>query len=237
MAYMNNVRDGREANIFLCSFAAVKAASCTEGHVYAITKKAASASGFGDLKVGELFVAVGTITLADGDECVEVTPKFIGGATDKELNREKTSNDVTCDKDESAVYISDGKVSVSGSISLYSLIQDPDSAANQIKQRFMDINTYGDDGKLKKYSKDRTEKDFLMFVWDARNLQEGEYAEVDFVAGLITSLGHQSSYGSPQSMPVSFNGNDSDDQGHRSSNMQFKVSDEFIQQIETWKSA
>ena len=237
MAYKNNVRDGREANVFLCTFASAKASAVTAGHVYKITKKAETGSGFGSFKVGHPFIAKGTITLAEGDECVEITPKFIGGATDKELNREKSSNEVTCDKDESAVYITDGKVSVSGSISVYSLIQDVDSAANLIKQRFTDVGSYDESGKLTLNSKDRTEKDFLMFVWDSRNLQAGELAEIDFVAGLFTSLGHSSSYGSPQSSPLQFNGNDTDDHGTRSINMQIEVTEDLINQIEVWKAA
>lgn len=237
MAYKNNVRDGREANVFLCSFADTKATSLSAGHVYAITKKASSSSVFGSFKVGHVFIAKGTMTLTDGDECVEVTPKFIGGATDKELNREKSSNEVTCDKDEAAVYISDGKVSVSGSISCYSLIQDVDSAANLIKQRFMDIGSYDSDGKLKLNSQDRTEKDYLLFVWDARNLKAGEMVEIDAQACLFTSLGHSSSYGSPQSSALQFNGNDTDDFGHRSLNLQIEATDDFITQVEAWKAS
>lgn len=236
MAYKNNVRDGREANVFLCSFGSVKATSLESGHVYAITKKAATGSAFGSFKVGHVFIAKGTMTLADSDECVEVTPKFIGGATDKELNREKSSNEVTCDKDEAAVYITDGKVSVSGSISCYSLIQDIDSAANLIKQRFMDIGSYDTNGELVLNAQDRTEKDYLLFVWDARNLQVGEMAEIDGQACLFTSLGHSSSYGSPQSSALQFNGNDTDNQGHRSLNLQIEVTEDFIAQVEEWKA-
>ena len=62
---------------------------------------------------------------------------------------------------------------------------------------------------------DRTEKDNLLFLWDARELSEGELVGMDIVPAFLTSQGHGSSYGSGQTFPVNFSGADTDEHGHR----------------------
>ena len=89
------------------------------GKLFCITKKDASASIFGNLKVGDYFLCldIGTGTphvpavpaLGTDDELVEVIPQFIGGATDKDLNYEKSTAEITCDKDEAQNIVSNGR--------------------------------------------------------------------------------------------------------------------------------
>jgi hypothetical protein len=111
MAQLNNVRDGRKAKVFLASFGTTELTTVALGKIYAITAKASGTSGFGNLVKGDFFIATGSTapTLETGDKCVEVTPLFLGGATDKDLNFEKSTTDITCDKDSASNVTSDGK--------------------------------------------------------------------------------------------------------------------------------
>lgn len=228
MAHLNNVRDGRQSKVYLAKFGGTSAATIEKGKIYAVTGVAASNSKLGNLKVGDLFVATSAITPASGDTVELVTPKFLGGATDKDLSFEKSTTDITCDKDDATNNITDGTVASSGSITAYDLLDnDEDSAINLIRQRFNKVVTYGENGTPTAKEGDRTAKDVLILLWDARDLDEGEYCAIDFVPALITSLGHAASYGSGQTMPINFTGNDTDEVGHKRSYHQFAYFTEF----------
>lgn len=237
MAYLNNVRDGRQAKVYLLKHGTSSASNLALGKIYAITAVGAS-TVFGNLKVGDYYICTGTTapTLAQGDACVEVTPHFFGGATDKDLSFEKSTADITCDKDAAANVTSNGVVTGSGSITAYDLLQTGDTAINEVKKRFNDVVTYSA-GTPASASSDRTEKDVLMFVWDARELEVGEYMAFDFVPCFITSLGHGSAYGSGQTSPVNFSTADTDEAGHRRSYQVIPYQTEIGAQIEAWDAA
>ena len=235
MGQLNNVRDGRKAKAFLATFGTTELTSVTLGKIYNVTAKATSDSAFAALEIGDFFVATGTTapTLATGDKCVEVTPKFLGGATDKSLNFEKSTVDVTCDKDNANNIVSDGVVVSSGNVNCYDLLQSGETAANRIRQRFNKTVTYAA-GAAVVGELDRTEKDVLIFVWDARDLETGEYIGIDFVPAFISSIGHDSAYGSGQTFNANFSGADSDEFGHRRSYHQFAYQSEFGEQLKSW---
>jgi len=235
MAQLNNVRDGRKAKVFLASFGTTELTTVALGKIYAITAKASGTSGFGNLVKGDFFIATGSTapTLETGDKCVEVTPLFLGGATDKDINFEKSTVDVTADKDNANNVTSDGVVASSGSVNAYDLLQTGDTAANKIRQKFNKMVEYTS-GVPTGTELDRTEKDVLIFIWDARDLETGEYVGIDFVPAFISSQAHGSSYGSGQTFTVNFTGADSDEAGHRRSYQQIAYQSEFGTQLDTW---
>ena len=234
MAYLNNVRDGRQSKVYLLTFGTTELTSVTKGKLYVVTVKGASTT-LGDLKVGDIFCAIGTFALGTNDKVIEVTPKFLGGATDKDISFEKSTQTITCDKDEAENVTSSGIVAISGSITAYDLLQTGDTAANLIKQRFNKMVTYDASTGASTVSElDRSEKDVLMFVWDARELNTGEYIGIDFVPAFLSSQAHGSAYGSGQTFTVNFTGADTDEAGHRRSYQQFAYFDEFGAQIEAW---
>lgn len=238
MAQLNNVRDGRKAKVFLATFGTTELTTVALGKIYAITAKADSNSVFGKLAVGDFYIATGATapTLETGDKCVEVIPKFLGGATDKDLTFDKSTTDITCDKDAASNVTSDGTVASSGSVNCYDLLQTGDTAANRVRQRFNRMVEYAA-GAVTVTELDRTEKDVLIFVWDARDLEVGEYVGIDYVPAFISSQAHGSAYGSGQSFNINFTGADSDEAGHKRSYHQFPYQSEFGTQLDAWCAA
>ena len=237
MAYLNNVRDGRQSKVYLLSFGTTAVTSgFVKGKLYCYAAKASTTPAFANLEAGDLFIfnKAADPTLGTGDVIYEVTPKFLGGATDKDISFEKGTTDITCDKDSSNNVTSNGIVNSSGSITAYDLIQDGSTAANHIKQRFNNMITYDSSGVPTTNSLDRTEKDVLMFVWDARELNTGEYVALDIVPAFLTSQAHGSAYGSGQSFTINFAGADTDEAGHRRSYQQFEYFSEFGTQLAAW---
>lgn len=238
MAQLNNVRDGRKAKVYLLDFGSASVSTLALGKIYCITGVATTPTVFGNLKVGDFYICTGTAapTLGTGETCVEVTPKFFGGATDKDLNFEKSTTDITCDKDASSNVTSNGVVSGTGNITMYDLLQTGDTAINRIKQRFNKVVNYTA-GTPTASELDRTEKDVFMFVWDARDLEAGEYMGFDFVPAFAQSLGHGSAYGSGQTSPVSITCADTDEAGHRRSYQVVEYQSEIGTQIAAWDAA
>ena len=115
----------------------------------------------------------------------------------------------------------------------YDLLQTGDTAANKIRQKFNKMVEYSS-GTPTGTELDRTEKDVLIFIWDARDIETGEYIGIDFVPAFISSQAHGSSYGSGQTFTVNFTGADSDEAGHRRSYQQFAYQSEFGTQLDTW---
>lgn len=240
MAYLNNVRDGRKSKVYLLSPSSTAVASgFVKGKLYVYAKKDSSAPAFAGINQGDFFFfnKAADPTLGTNDVIYEVTPKFLGGATDKDISFEKSTTDITADKDASTNITSSGVVSSSGSITAYSLIQTGDTAANLIKKRFNNMVTYDSSGVPTSDGSDRTEKDLLMFVWDARELGTGEYVEVDFVPAFLSSLAHGSAYGSGQTFTINFSGADTNELGYRRSNQQFEYFTEFGTQLAAWETA
>ena len=237
MAYLNNVRDGRQSKVYLLSPGTTKVTSgFVKGKLYVYAQKDGTSPAFSGLNQGDFFFfnQAADPTLGTNDTVYEVTPKFLGGATDKDISFEKSTTDITCDKDESTNVTSNGVVTSSGSITAYDLLQTGDTAANIIKQRFNDMVTYSSSGVPTSAGLDRTEKDLLMFVWDARDLDADEYIGVDFVPAFISSQAHGSSYGSGQTFTVNFSGADSNELGYRRSYQQFEYFSEFGTQLAAW---
>ena len=126
-------------------------------------------------------------------------------------------------------------VAISGSVTAYDLLQSSTtSAANLIKQRFNNMITYSSAGIPTVDKLDRTEKDVLLFVWDARELNSGEYVGMDIVPAFLTSQAHGSAYGSGQTFTINFTGADTDEHGHRRSYQQFEYFSEFATQLAAW---
>ena len=240
MAYLNNVRDGRQSKCYLLSVGTTAiTSSFVKGKIYVYAKKDGTAPAFTGLNQGDFFVfnKAADPTLGTNDVIYEVTPKFLGGATDKDISFEKSTTDITCDKDASTNVTSNGIVTSSGSITAYSLIQSGDTAANLIKKRFNDMVTYDSSGVPTSAGLDRTEKDILLFIWDARELNTGEYVEIDFVPAFLSSQAHGSAYGSGQSFTINFSGADTNELGYRRSNQQFEYFSEFGTQLAAWETA
>ena len=248
MAYLNNVRDGRQSKVYLLKHGTTPKTSLATtdiGKLFCITGKDSSSSAFGNLKVGDYFICldIGTGTphvaavpaLGTNDELVAVTPQFLGGATDKDLNFEKPTVEITCDKDDAQNIVSNGVVVISGSIQAYDLLQNGDTAANRIRKRFNKMVTMNKATGIPTAEElDRTEKDVLMFVWDARELNEGEVIGIDIVPAFLSSHGHGSAYGSGQTFPVNFSGSDTDEQGHRRGYYQLDYFAELGAEIDSW---
>ena len=238
MAYLNNVRDGRQSKVYLLSFGTTAVTSgFVKGKLYCYAAKASSSPACANLEAGDRFIFNQSAdpTLGTGDVIYEVTPKFLGGATDKDISFEKSTTEITCDKDDAQNITSNGVVAISGSITAYDLLQSSvSSAANLIKQRFNNMITYNSSGVPATDSQDRTEKDVLLFVWDARELNTGEYVGMDIVPAFISSQAHGSSYGSGQTFTLNFTGADTDEAGHRRSYQQFEYFSEFGTQLAAW---
>ena len=122
MGYLNNVRDGRRSKVYLLDFGTTAKSSLATtdiGKLFCITQKDSSTSAFGNLRVGDFFICfdIGTgdphvaavPSLGTNDRLVAVTPKFLGGATDKDISFEKSTQEVTCDKDEAQNIVSNGR--------------------------------------------------------------------------------------------------------------------------------
>ncbi len=251
MAYLNNVRDGRRSKVYLLKFGTTTKSSLATtdiGKIFCITAKDSSSSAFGNLQVGDFFLCldIGTgtphvpavVSLGTDDRLVEVTPLFLGGATDKDISFEKSTTEITCDKDAAQNIVSPGTVAISGSVTAYDLLQTGDTAANRIKQKFNKTVSYNTATGIPTGTElDRTEKDVLMFVWDARELNDGEYVGIDFVPAFLSSQAHGSAYGSGQTFTINFTGADTDEAGHRRSYLQFEYFADFGTQLAAWESA
>lgn len=216
------VRDGRKAKVFMLVKGATKASAIEAYKIYGVVKKASSSSVVpSGINVGEVFIATAAVaSVPAGDEIYELSVKFLGGATDKSLNQEKSTSEVTCDKDDAANFVTDGKVSVSGSVTAYDLLEnEQDSAINIIRSQFNKVKLYTASG-IDEIEADASNKNLLMFVWDARNAEADDVIAIDIVPCFITSINRSSSYGSGQTFEMNVQGADSDDFGFKRVYMQ-----------------
>lgn len=213
MSTRNSVRDGRKAQCYLLVKDATKVAagSLVAGHFYVTTKKGAS-SALPAYPLNKAFYCKEAATVAADDEVFELKAFFMGFANSKSLSSEKTTTDVTCDKDESNNYTTDGSVNVSGTISGYDLIGDEHSAIEQIRTRFND--TVDDTGEEVVVNEAQTTiKDMVVFIWDAFNAKTGDIIAMDFVPCFLTTQNRDASYQAGQSFNIDIQGCDSDDNG------------------------
>lgn len=224
MAFKNTVRDGRKAHCYLLTKASSPVAASTAltvGKFYVATALGASSGLPEGVPVNYPFYCDSAITLAEGDSVYELESHFMGFANDKSVSFEKSANDVTCDKDESMNYVTDGSVNVSGSISGYDLIDDEDSAITIIRRRFNDIlDTSG--GEAKFLEAQTTVKDLVVIIWDAFQTATGEVASMDFIPCYIISQEHGAQYQSGQSFSLNIQGCDTTDEGIKRGYQQVK---------------
>lgn len=204
--------DGRQALAWLLEPKSGDVASIAVGEIVFITGKKAEGSAFGEVGIGKPFINAtsGAISVTGEDKCVKVNPYFMGFATDKSLNKSKNTTQVTTDYDEKDNYVSDGITNISGSVSGSFMIEGAKYATTMIKRRFGDvIDMTGTGATVLKAQ--TTEKDLIMFVWNARDAKVDDVLEIEIVPALITSMAIGGSYGSSQSFNIDFTGNSTDE--------------------------
>ena len=218
----NQAIDGRQALVWYLEPVGEAASTALNiGDVVIVKSQAESNSAFGNAGlVNKPFVAVKAITPVSGDTYVKCAVHFIGMATDKSVNKSKNTSDVTCDFDSMTNNITDGQVTISGSITMMFSVDGKGYASTYIKQRFGAVDIYGEDGKVATESSATDEKDLLLFAWNARDAKASDIVEFEVIPALITSLDHSSSYGSSQSMSINFTGNAADENGYEARVMQ-----------------
>lgn len=215
--------DGRQALAWLLEPTGTEVnTALAVGDIVFITAKASSSSIFGDVPTFKPFIATKALTPATGDKYVKCNPYFMGFATDKSLNKSKNTSEVTMDYDESQAYVTDGITQISGSVSGSFVIEGAKYATTIIKRRFGDVMEISGEGVATLHAAQTTEKDILMFVWNARDAKVGDDMEIEIVPALITSMAIGGSYGSPQTFNLDFTGNSTDENGYSGATIQVK---------------
>ena len=214
MSNLNTVRDGRLSHCYLLEKQATKVAagSLKPGHFYVTFAKGAS-SALPSYPLKKPYYCTKTATVAEDDEVYELDALFLGYANNKNISMEKSTSDVTVDKDQETNYTCDGAVNVSGSINGMDLMDDnPDSGINKIRSRFSDIAI--DDGDTVEFiNADTTRKDLVAFIWDAKDARTGTNVAMDIIPGYLTSQSRDAAYQSGQTFDMDFQGCSSDDNG------------------------
>lgn len=219
---MMNAIDGRQAYVWYLETASETMTSASSDKTLAvgdivIVKKVGTTDFVGG-KVNAPYIVTKSMTLTDG-ECVKCSAKFIGMATDKSVNKSKSTSEITCDFDAAKSYVTDGAIDISGSISLMFSVDGKGYASTFIKQRFGAVDLYDEAGTVTTLESATDEKDLLLFAWNARDAKATDLVEFEVIPVLITSLDHSSSYGSPQSMNINFSGNATDENGYEARTM------------------
>lgn len=232
--------DGRQSFAWILDVAVSDTTASTSttleaGKIVIVTGMADSSSGFGANKnmINKPILVSKPLTLKDGDKYRECTPIFIGMAKDKSLNKSKNSQDVTTDADSATNNVCDGLVSISGSISTSFSVDGEGYASNFIKKRFGNIVNIDDTGKPTLTEAITTEKDLVLFAWNARNATPTDLIEFDVVPCLFTGINHSASYGSSQSFDIDFTGNATDENGYEAATVQMANGLAFIQKLVT----
>ena len=187
-----------------------------KGLWYYVTKVDSSASVL-PVGVGYPFLSATALTLAAGDEVVQVTKSLLGFARGKSISQSKNVVDATTDSDAGiAQQLSDGIVATTGSISGYNEIPDANSAQEKIIQQFQ---TYARDiAGTVTVTEMKSEVMLLMIDWTARRIKasgpsEGDPCEIDVMPVIFTSKNTDSDYGSPKGFNVDFTMTSRDDDG------------------------
>lgn len=234
----NQAMDGRQSFAWILEVTETKVSGATGslkvGDIVIVTKQAATASAFGTGDfVNKPFMAVKALTLKEGDEAVKCKPILIGMAKDKSLDRSKNTQDVTVDCDQSTNNVCDGLVSLSGSISCSYSVDGEGYASNYIKKRFGNVIKIAEAGSGTIELADTTDKDLVLFAWNARDAKADDTIEFDVVPCLFTSINHSASYGSSQSFDISFTGNATDENGYEAATVQIEKGLSFIKALST----
>ena len=232
--------DGRQSFAWILDVAtedttASTSTSLEAGKIVIVTGMADSDSGFGTNKsmINKPVLVSKPLTLKTGDKYRLCTPIFLGMAKDKSLNKTKNTQDVTVDADEATNNVCDGLVSISGSISCSFSVDGEGYASNYIKKRFGNIVKIDDTGKPTLTEAITTEKDLVLFAWNARNASANDIIEFDVVPCLFTGINHSASYGSSQSFDIDFTGNATDENGYEAATVQIDAGLSFVQLLVT----
>ena len=232
--------DGRQSFAWILDVAtedttASTSTSLEAGKIVIVTGMADSDSGFGTNKsmINKPVLVSKPLTLKTGDKYRLCTPIFLGMAKDKSLNKTKNTQDVTVDADGATNNVCDGLVSISGSISCSFSVDGEGYASNYIKKRFGNIVKIDNTGKPTLTEAITTEKDLVLFAWNARNASASDIIEFDVVPCLFTGINHSASYGSSQSFDIDFTGNATDENGYEAATVQMDAGLSFIQLLTT----
>ena len=232
--------DGRQSFAWILDVAtedttASTSTSLEAGKIVIVTGMADSDSGFGTNKsmINKPVLVSKPLTLKTGDKYRLCTPIFLGMAKDKSLNKTKNTQDVTVDADGATNNVCDGLVSISGSISCSFSVDGEGYASNYIKKRFGNIVKIDNTGKPTLTEAITTEKDLVLFAWNARNASANDIIEFDVVPCLFTGINHSASYGSSQSFDIDFTGNATDENGYEAATVQMDAGLSFIQLLVT----
>ena len=232
--------DGRQSFAWILDVAAEDTSASTStnleaGNIVIVTGMADSDSGFGTNKnlINKPVLVSKPLTLKSGDSYRLCKPIFLGMAKDKSLNKSKNTQDVTVDADGATNNVCDGLVSISGSISCSFSVDGDGYASNYIKKRFGNIINIDKSGKPTLTEAITTEKDLVLFAWNARNASATDLIEFDVVPCLFTGINHSASYGSSQSFDIDFTGNATDENGYEAATVQMDGGLSFIQLLAT----
>ena len=232
--------DGRQSFAWILDVAtedttASTSTSLEAGKIVIVTGMADSDSGFGTNKsmINKPVLVSKPLTLKTGDKYRLCTPIFLGMAKDKSLNKTKNPQDVTVDADGAKNNVCDGLVSISGSISCSFSVDGAGYASNYIKKRFGNIIKIDSTGKPTLTEAITTEKDLVLFAWNARNASANDIIEFDVVPCLFTGINHSASYGSSQSFDIDFTGNATDENGYEAATVQIDAGLSFVQLLAT----
>ena len=232
--------DGRQSFAWILDVAAEDTSASTStnleaGNIVIVTGMADSDSGFGTNKnlINKPVLVSKPLTLKSGDSYRLCKPIFLGMAKDKSLNKSKNTQDVTVDADGATNNVCDGLVSISGSISCSFSVDGDGYASNYIKKRFGNIINIDKSGKPTLTEAITTEKDLVLFAWNARNASAIDLIEFDVVPCLFTGINHSASYGSSQSFDIDFTGNATDENGYEAATVQMDGGLSFIQLLAT----
>lgn len=218
MSNYNTARDGRKSYSFIGLVGDAPVKTITKGGLYWIQTKATATSGFGDVKEGRCYYSVKGGEAVGTDEVVyQITPKFLGFVNDKSLDFSKETSDVTCDKDDSDNYVTDGSVGVSGSLSGYDLMKaGEESGINLVRSQFNETMLVNAAGEYTVLPERSTADTLIIIVWDAKDVEEGSMVAIDVVPCILTSQNRAAAYKSGQSLSIDFTGKDSTEAGvHR----------------------
>lgn len=225
----SQTRDGRSSLAFIAG-EKVTASTIAVGDFIVVTAKASSSSVFENYPLNKPFFALKAFTPATGDTVYKMPLYFLGQATGKSLSYSKNTTDTTIDYDPMMNSVTDGIVSISGSISGSFITEDLDdnSGVNLLKKRFKDIIQISSAGVASVQEADTTDKDILILCWNLRNAKVGDLLEIDVVPALITGLSVGGEYGSSQSFDIDFTGNATDENNFEGSTLQIEATEAFL---------
>lgn len=228
MSKTSQANDGRESMAWVVSDIKDATATVKAGNFGIVTGKASTDSAFASYEINTPFYAAKDITLAESDTCKLLTLSFMGFATAKDLSKSKETVDVTMDYDKETNKVTNGQVTVSGSINgmlLTEALGADTTAVNLIKSRFGSVVEVGTDGTVKTVQADTTNKDIILIFWNVRNAKAGDLVSITVAPVLFTSLAISAQYNSSQTMNLSFDGSATDENNYRGAELQVTFDD------------